>query len=185
MKYTIQNGVERRFSERVNYNSHFIIPLLVILAGVAFYLLNPYHSSRPPSKPLTLGIYTVKTPDNTVANNSGNPNSSSSSGTPDLNGATQSGALNPQAEIASPVYAAPSEASSVISLGGRGGDVPAADVAPPPAPAPASITPSVTSCVDKLTSTTMVCYFPYQACVVPLGDLTGVKTVDGSCIIIN
>lgn len=180
MKYTIQHGVERQFSERVNSNLHFILPLLVILAGVTFFLMNAQNSDRKPTKPLTLGIYTINSPDENKKDNPGGN---------DTNSDGDNGTTNPPAPITvselDTLAAAgnPNSASSALPVGGRGGGDIQGETVTTPAVAP--VVSTTVSCVEQLTQTTLVCVFPYQYCTIPLAPTLGVKTIDGTCVIIN
>jgi hypothetical protein len=115
MRYTIRAGVNHPFSERAGDNSRFILPLLVILAGVLFFVQNPYHIRKNVS-PLTLGIYTVKTPGSGASG--GGDNTGASGSSPNLSGTTAQSGLNPQAGAS----AAPATAAtgSTAGLGGGG-----------------------------------------------------------------
>jgi hypothetical protein len=168
MRYTIQKGVERQFSERVKTNSRFILPLLVILAGVLFFSLNPYHSNKSPSKPLTLGIYTVKTP----------------GGGSDLSGGTGGSNLNPQLAAASPIFTAPAPntsgttgGGSGLPVGGSGGGGSTIQPTSPP-----TSTGSVV-CTDLLTLS-QVCTICTPALLLQPGQKALLYT-DGTCTAIN
>lgn len=183
MKYTIRDGVERPFSARVNNGYKFLLPLLVILAGVLFFMLGPDRSPNK-AKPLTLGIYTVKTPDQNGGNSSNNKSSDSNGPGGSVASGTLAISSQPSLSPASSISLGSSSTSSTIApavspvvtggMGGGGGD------ATPPTPSPTTI-----SCVNQLTQTATVCFFPYQACTAPLAGLTGVKAIDGTCIVLN
>lgn len=181
MKYTIQHGVERQFSERVNRNLHYLLPLLVILAGVTFFLLNLQNSGRKAPDPLTLGIYTINSPDeNKDTTNNGNPASDNGAGgTPLPNPITTSEANNLAAGNTGFVAAA-------LPVGGRGGgDIQGSSSPTTTTEITTTPVPTTVSCVEKLTQTTLICVFPYQYCTPLLQSTTGVKTIDGTCIVIN
>lgn len=198
MKYTIRGGVTHQLSERINDNLHFILPALIIVAGILFFLLNPGGPSRS-AKPLTLGIYTVNTgnsskPSNsTKSDNSGNQNNGGSSNT-DLNGPTQGQTMNPQLGSAS-LLPPPAPSSSGLAatppsvsgtsgglgggdLGGTGGGT-STGVPPTPPPPPA---PTVV-CTNTL-SLAQIC----TACTPPLTLMPGQKALlsaDGTCVAVN
>jgi len=202
MKYTIQKGVERPFLGRISDNARFLLPLLVILAGVLLFLLYPNNSSKRPNKPLTLGIYTVKTSDQKTSSKPGSNTTGNNGGNSDLSGSGQSPGINPQLGGFSPVTAvAPPTSSSSYTTGGivggmgggggtsstpitstgSGGGSGGGTITPPPPPPPTS-TGSIV-CTDLLTLS-QVC----TACTPPLILQPGQKALlytNGSCVAVN
>jgi hypothetical protein len=197
MKYTIRGGVTHQLSERINDNLHFILPALIIVAGILFFLLNPGGPSRG-AKPLTLGIYTVNTgsskPNNPNKPNSSGSQSNSGSGSTNLSGLTQGQTMNPQlgsasllpppAPSSSGLAATPPSASGTSGgLGGGdlsgtgGGTSTGVPPTPPPPPAPTVV------CTNTL-SLAQIC----TACTPPLTLMPGQKALlsaDGTCIAVN
>ena len=186
MRYTIQHGVEHQFSEHVNDNVRFILPLLVILAGVTFFLLNPYHFHKSPAKPFTLGIYTVKTPDNNSKSTSNDNNGSKNTGSStNLSGSGQIATVNPQTTVSG--MSAPAGTSSLgsststLPTGGMGGggSTPTPSVTPP-----AVTTPVATVVCTNTSAVPIVC----TACTVPITLMAGQKALlssDGTCTAID
>ena len=182
MKYTIQHGVERQFSERVNSNLHFILPLLVILAGVTFFLVNAQNSDRKPTKPLTLGIYTINSPDE---NKKDNPNGNTTNPDGD-NGATNPPALISVSELDTLAAAgSPGAVSNALPVGGRGaGDVQGSVTPPPIAVAPSPVTTIATIGCSDISATPLIC----AVCSSPISITVGQKVLlaaDGSCYAVD
>src|SRR5665213_585659 len=114
MRYTIRAGVEHPYSALASDSSRFILPLIVILAGVLYFGLHSYQLHKPAS-PLTLGIYTVKTPDNSGSSLSGS-NSSGNSSDPSLSGSANQTGINPAS-----LSSGSSVGSASSTVGGMGG----------------------------------------------------------------
>ena len=170
MKYTIERGTERPLSDKISDNLRYLFPLVLILIGALYFGLHQNGNNHKVQKPLTLGIYTV----NTTDDNSGNSNPSSSGNNSEAN--SEGTQLTPQTTIPSSQIA-PSSPGSAVNVTG---------LAPGGSGSGDAVTNTTVSCVDKLTNTTLVCVFPYAACTPPLAPtLQGVKTVDGTCIIVN
>lgn len=183
MKYTIQNGVEHRFSDRVSFNTRFILPLLVILAGVLFFVLNPYHFSKVAPKPFTLGIYTVKTPNGSSSDNNKN-STNGDNGSSNLNGSGQISTINPQQGLAGTSM---SSTSNFVSTGGLGGGSAPTTTAPSVTP---SLSPIVTTsvattgCTIGTVATPSVC----GTCTSPItlvGAQKSILTTTGECIAVD
>jgi hypothetical protein len=190
MKYTIQRGVNHPFSERFSSNSRYLLPLLVILVGLLFFVINPYHTTKKPS-PLTLGIYTVKS---STSNPGGSNNNDSTGGNSDLSGSGQNANVNPQLGVVTPLSGGSAPAGTSpnpsAAIGGMGGGLPdtgTGSTGGSGTGGTGGTTPSPTtvSCVNQLTQTATLCVFPYQTCTIPLSPVIGYKTVDGTCIVIN
>lgn len=180
MKYTIQHGVERQFSERVNSNLHFILPLLVILAGVTFFLTNAQNGDHKPTKPLTLGIYTINSPDE---NKNGNPNGSNAGS------GGNSAANNPPAPIAASELGTLAGAGNTgtaagLPVGGRGsGDIQNA-VTPPSNPITVTPPPAPTVVCTNLTATPVLC----TACApefLLMAQKKAILASDGTCYAVD
>lgn len=129
MKYTIRNGVSSPLSERAKQNFRYLLPLLVILAGVLFLTLNPGTNGTKP-KPLTLGIYTIKTPASPSNKGGGSTGSKSDNGggggssatSPDLSGNMTASTVAPIAPASGlPGGAAPTSGGTAVLPGGMGG----------------------------------------------------------------
>jgi hypothetical protein len=182
VKYTIQQGVERAFSERFKGNLQILIPLLVVLAGVTTWALMPHGSHQ---KPKTLGIYTIKTSDQ-ASSTSNNPNDKNNNGASagGTSSASAPGTISPIRGRSASLGATSSTLGAAVSpvtgttTGGLGGGLGGGGTG-------GGGTPTTTQCINKLTGTQEVCLFPYQTCTVPLAGLTGAKTIDGTCIVIN
>jgi hypothetical protein len=171
MKYTIRNGVVRPFSEHISDNARFILPLLIILAGVLFFMLGPRHAQSP-QHPLTLGIYTVKTPNQ---NSGGSKTSSDTSGGPSSgSGAVALTGQSPVTPISlgtssTTASSTPSPAVSPVTTGGMGGG--------------GGGTPVVT-CDNSSGLLPITCLACAPALVVPVGQKVLLST-DGSCSLLN
>jgi hypothetical protein len=178
MRYTVAGGAQKQWSDRFNSNLRYVLPLMLILAGTLYFGLHQNNNNHKVQKPLTLGIYTIKTPDKT------SPDSKpSDSNNNDSSSSTGGSILTPQSTIPSSsiAMASPASASSITGIApggsGSGGSIQSGGTT--------TVTSTTTSCIDSLTKTTLVCAFPYQTCTIPLTGVTGVKTVDGTCITIN
>ncbi|MDB5160751.1 MAG: hypothetical protein JWO96_131 [Candidatus Saccharibacteria bacterium] len=190
MKYTLRSGVEHPFSEKFTDNRRFILPLLGLLVLIIFLGLLHAGKFRSGPRPLTLGIYTVKTPGSSSSdsgtgstNNQGNPGGGSSMATSFPSDGT---AANPQAATvlanATGSSTTPSSGTPVATGGMGGGSLPVVQgggtpmvpppivsTPPPPPPPPAAV-------------------LPYVLCSPALDLQTGGKRVlaaDGTCITVN
>jgi hypothetical protein len=183
VKYTIQQGVERAFSERFKGNLQILIPLLLVLAGVTTWALMPHGSHQ---KPKTLGIYTIKTSDQTGANNSNgkkkNGNNNSSSGS--LSVSSQPSSIAPISGRSASISGGTSLGSTVAPVGsavapvtgGMGGGLGGGGVTTPPAP--------TITCVNTGGLTPLTC----TACTPPLLVPVGQKVLlynNGTCTLTN
>lgn len=186
MKYTIQQGVERAFSERIKGNLQILIPLLVVLAGVTAWALMPHGNHQ---KPQTLGIYTVKTPDQASAtsNNSKDKNNKDAAAGGTSSAATP-GTISPIAGRSASLGArsgglggavSPVTGTTTGGLGGGlggGGGTGGGGVSTPPAP--------TATCVNTGGITPLTC----TACTPPLLVPVGQKVLlynNGTCVLAN
>lgn len=183
MRYTLQNGVDHQYSEKFTDNLRYVLPLLVILAVVAYYGFTHVGSPKRAQNPLTLGIYTIKTPDSGSGSGDSAGTNTNANGAPSTdNSPLSSPAVSAASQSSSPSNLDLSAATSGLqgTIGGRGGGTlpsggsvqpGAGDVQTSPIPTP---------------STTPV--LPYVYCVPAIDIQTGGKRVlaaDGSCVTVN
>lgn len=175
MKYTLQSGVDRPISQKFTDNLRFVLPLLFIFLLVVALGITQRGRGGNSRKPLTLGIYTVKTPDPNQnggsSNGGGNTNSpSSSSSAASLN----TSSLSPVASGA----VAPSDSSALTAS-----TVPTTTTPPQTSTPPAPLT---FPCFDLSTGLNVTC--TYQACTPPvalIGSQKAYLTVTDTCAIVN
>ncbi len=196
MRYTLRSGVERRFSNRFGSNFRFGLPLVLALLILTWAVLHS-NNSRINHKPLTLGIYTIKSPNNSGSNNSKSGNSNTSKNNKDttasgsIPGASPTGTnFQPAATIggggsggslSSTVGSVQGTTTTGGQGGGSGGGTSGGGggtVTPPPPPT-STVTCNNTGGVLPMTCT---------ACAPPLLVPVGQKVLlysTGSCTLIN
>jgi hypothetical protein len=182
MRYTMATGVERPLSSRFTDSYRFLLPLLLLLVLVIAVGLR--HSSiRQPAKPLTLGIYTIK---------SGHKSSGQPGGQSNGQGASASVSAEPTLNNN---FAATAPASYLQGGSGGGlasGNLQSAGGVTPPAPtggmgggggSTGPVSTGTIVCSDLL-SAAQLC----TACTPPVTLVAGQKALlytDGSCVVIN
>lgn len=181
MRYTMQTGVQRPVLSRITGRYKYLIPLLLLLVFVGYAGLAPSGPGRRPGKPLTLGIYTIKSSDNRgpAAANPSKDNHKPSGST--ANSATMSPA-SPAITTPAPAYSATGTALQGGMGGGTsdGGDITLPGGGGSPSP------PSTFPCTDISSGVTVTC--TYQTCAPPislLGSQKAYLTTTGTCVIVN
>jgi len=177
MRYTFKSGVERRFSEKLKTSFRFILPLLAIFVLVVLLGISS-NSPTPKKKPLTLGIYTIKSDDGGSAsgNNSNSGNSSSqdtstshpaamSTSLPDTSGLASSGSNLPSGGLGGVPSSPPSTGSTPPAGGLGGGTVPTCSLNQI-----ATYTCLVTQCTPNVTLNS---------------GQKAILGLDGTCVVIN
>lgn len=189
MKYTVQGGLQQSPLPRLVSRYKYLIPLLLLLIFVGYAGLTTSGPGRGPSKPLTLGIYTIKSSNDTGqagAAGVNKPHTSSPSG-------TGSGSTPPAATAISTPAPAYSATGTPLqggmgggdTLGGTGITVPTGGDTGGSGGSTGSPPPTF-SCLDAITNAVVTC--TYQACTPPVSLLGGQKaylTTTGTCVIIN
>lgn len=147
MKYTIQGGVERPFLARFR-SARFVLPLLVILAGLSAFAFGPARTKHP--VPLTLGIYTVQTP-NGHSGSSGGGKGGSGGGNSSTTGAQAQPLSQPSGLNQSTAITPATGAMTAGVVGGKGGlGMPSASL---PAPSSGCLCSTVNGAVQGTEST--------------------------------
>lgn len=190
MKYTIRDGVEHPFSERASQSFRYILPLLVILTGVLVFALNQNHNSRQ-AKPVTLGIYSIKSSSKTGGGTSsaGSDNKTGGSGAaPDSPAAADTMASSMAGQSVAPVSLPGSTSTSPVTgaTGGMGGGLDGGgttDSGGTPAIPPSAPTTTVT-CDNTGGLLPMTCGVCASDFMVPVGQKVLLSS-SGSCTLIN
>ena len=124
MKYTLQSGVEHPLLPKFTDNLRFKLPLVAILLLMVIFGLSHHGGNQRSPKPLTLGIYTVKTPDSTNSSPNGSTggsgSGSASGGSTVLTGPTYQSLIGPPTSSSSTPSVTTPAVSSPVTTGGGG-----------------------------------------------------------------
>lgn len=188
MKYTMQSGLQRPFLPRIISNYKYLIPLLMLLVFVGYAGLMPSGPTNHPGKPLTLGIYTIK------SSSASGPSSTAGANKPNSSAPSNPGSSAPPetAAISTPAPAYSALGTALQGGMGGGGDtlggititVPSGGTGGSGSGTPSP--PPTFSCLDAISNAVVTC--TYQTCTPPVSLLGGQKaylTTTGSCVIIN
>lgn len=191
MRYTMQSGVERPLLARIIDKYKLLVPLLLLLFFVGYVGLSGSSPGQKPAKPLTLGIYTIKS-------NGKSPNPSADKNNKSSNQPANAPIITASGEsysmtTAAPVYAAPAAnlqggmggGGSIGSIpigGGSGGGTGGGSTGGTGGGTGSTTFP----CVDITSGLTVTC--TYQACAPPLtltGSHKAYVSTTGTCVVVN
>lgn len=179
MRYTVASGVQNQMSDKFSDSMRYILPLIAVFLAAIYLGLNQGNNLHKVQKPVTLGIYTIKSPDNSSGN------SSNGTGNSSTNPTAQN---SPSGTSFSPISSgSPNGLASSTYVGGFGANPASTTSSSPAAVVPAAPTSTGIIVCDNSGSLVPITCTATQ-CVGTVNLLAGQKALlytNGTCVAID